>query len=177
MIRKHEIEEELETPIRNHIKFPDAEGKKGKQTSDSVGRGKVLQKKGDLALEVAASKNVARKLKMVQKSSLGGKQIDLSKTNEGRLSIPESSRKRKLSDYSKTASKRNPPRKYDKSIVGDREASLGEQLYEQYFDEDSVRAKAVGGEASDKKEQLKADRHVSKEANKPVKLDADSEKR
>ncbi|XP_027127604.2 protein ENHANCED DOWNY MILDEW 2 isoform X1 [Coffea arabica] len=181
---KHEIKEELETPIRNHIKFPDIEGEKRKQDAESVGKAKLVQKKTalhkkrEIASDAAASKNsIADKVKVFPKSSMAVKQLHSTKTNGGRLSIPESSKKRKLANVSMTESKRRPPRKDGRSIGGDSKAFLGEQLYEQYYNKDSGLATSVGGYTSDRKQQVKAARSVSKEADDSLMLDADSQER
>ncbi|KAL3503571.1 hypothetical protein ACH5RR_038020 [Cinchona calisaya] len=175
---KHKIEEELATPVRNHIKFPDTEGRKKKKTSDSVGKRKVLREKKDLSVEDAASKNpVGKKLKSFQKSSSAVERVDFTKANEGRSSLPESSKKQKLANYTKTGLKKSFPRKDAKSIVGYSKATLGEQLYEQHFDKDSRLGKRVRREASDAKEQVKDGRHNLKEVNYSMMLDADSKER
>ncbi|KAL3508427.1 hypothetical protein ACH5RR_027828 [Cinchona calisaya] len=165
---EHEIEDELATPIRNHIKFPGTDKKKKKQTLDLVDKEKVVPKKRVLASEDATAKKTVAKQPKGASSTV--KQADFSKNNEGRLSIGESSKKQKLADNSKAQLKSSFPGKGDKSIGVENKDTLV------LINKDSKPVKAVRGEASDRKERTKTGGPVSKEANL-VALDTDSKRR
>ncbi|GAV87260.1 DNMT1-RFD domain-containing protein [Cephalotus follicularis] len=132
---KHEIDDEIKTPIRDHIKFPDLAGK----TS-------TFEEKKKKAFELLANKVVSKKSKLTSGDSIRDgsavktpKQFsaavpvrDGSKKIEKMSSGVNSLKKVKVTDLSRKSSKegvKSVSMQVDKSFTDSENVSLGEQLY------------------------------------------------
>ena len=138
MTRKHEIDEELGTPIRDHIKFPYDEEKMERRRSELLSSrkdlDKVATKKRSLVSEDSPRERMAVKAtKQFERSSSTVKDGDSAKKSEKRSSGPEPAKRLKVTDFSKKPSDDNTKsmsKKVDKSSMADEnKTSLGEQLY------------------------------------------------
>lgn len=125
MIRKHRIDEDLGTPVRNHIIFPDVEGKKKRRPSElQSSNEKVMAKKRNVVSEDSPrERNSVRTSKEVGKVSSAVKNIDSTKKSEKQFS-------EKGSDFSKkstiTDASRKTLRDNTKSIKLDRPSTADE---------------------------------------------------
>ncbi|KAL5548514.1 hypothetical protein UlMin_003745 [Ulmus minor] len=126
---KHEIDQEIGTPIRDHLKFPDVgekkstfrknvaiEEKKRKLTSESLGGGKKSEPKTRYLFS-EEPRTSSEKSKLTKKSSSFGKIGG--KTGSGNLSIR---RKVKVNDASK--------KEFKSPLTGKKKSSLGDELYD-----------------------------------------------
>lgn len=140
--RKHEIDEELGTPHRNHIKFPGVQEKKStlakkkvgteetrqKQGSESLGDRKKIESKARVSTSegVCQGKTASAALKQSRLSSalkVGGKQTASARKLSSGSSI---SKKAKVNDATKKETK--------SPIAEGVKASLGDRLYEHMFE-------------------------------------------
>lgn len=135
---KHEIDELLGTPIRDHIKFPNDEEKMEKRRSELFSSrkdlDKVVSKKRSLVSEDSPRERMAVKAtKQVEKLSSTVKDGDSTKKSEKRSSGPDPSKRLKVTGFSKKSLDDNVKsisKKVDKSSMADEnKTSLGEQLY------------------------------------------------
>ncbi|CAA2998858.1 ENHANCED DOWNY MILDEW 2 [Olea europaea subsp. europaea] len=169
---EHDIDEDLCTPVRNHIKFPDSEQKnKKKQLLEAHGKQKVVTKQRSFALEDGAGKKSAAKLsKGVENLSSPVKQGYLSQKRGGKLSGQLSFKKQKVASNNSCVEKPN-----DSTVTEDR-ISLGEQLFARFYgtDSDSVKSRQV--ERVDGEEEL-SQKAKAKGTSNLLNLDADAKKR
>lgn len=139
---KHEIDEELGTPHRNHIKFPGVQEKKSTLAKKKVGTEETRQKQGSESLGdrkkieskarvfpsegVCQGKTASAAHKQSRLSSalkVGGKQT----ASAGKLSSGSSiSKKAKVNDATKKETK--------SPVAEEVKASLGDRLYEHMFE-------------------------------------------
>ncbi|CAL5395059.1 unnamed protein product [Camellia sinensis] len=148
---EHLIDDELCTPDRNHIKFPDDGQQKKKQASRQLSsKVKVLQKERSLASQDAPRK---RTLEKVQKG------VDLS------LKIKEET---KSGRYIQKAFEQHYYNKVGKSTTNANRASLGERLYA-LINKDSRNEDTSDSEHK----QTLPDKRVGKEMSSSVPLDDD----
>ncbi|KAM3286954.1 protein ENHANCED DOWNY MILDEW 2 [Capsicum chacoense] len=118
---KHEIDEELGTPSRDHIKFP-GDRRKDKQTSEQ------LRKFKGMSAEMTNGKRViAKKSESAEKLSKAVKS-DLSRKRE-RLSLPEPSKRQKFFDATRKSLNKTSSAKLNKTTKSEAKASLGDKLY------------------------------------------------
>ncbi|KAK4723355.1 hypothetical protein R3W88_026134 [Solanum pinnatisectum] len=118
---KHEIDEELATPSRNHIKFP-GDREREKQTSEQ------LRKFKGMSAEVTNGKRViAKKSETVEKLSKAVK-VDFSRKREG-LSLPDSSKRQKIIDVTRKSLNKSSSAKLNKATKSEGKTALGDKLY------------------------------------------------
>lgn len=171
---KHEIEDELATPVRDHIRFPDTDQKKKKESLESIGRDKSMRKERVDALEDAAHKKVLRKQpQRTDKLSAGESAADSSTQNGRSLSSMKKALEGKnLKDDSKVALNKTVAGKQDKICSVKSKASLGNQLYDHY--RKVAEAKEDRSDINQEKETAKPS---VKELDDSLTLDADSKRR
>ncbi|KAI8552941.1 hypothetical protein RHMOL_Rhmol06G0306900 [Rhododendron molle] len=98
---KHPIDEEMETPIRNHITFPDDGRKKTKQASHQFpSRGKIFNREGSLARHDAPRERTLGKAQKGVELSSTIQEVDSSKKKVKRSNDPDFSKKQKVADTS-----------------------------------------------------------------------------
>ncbi|KAM7498945.1 hypothetical protein LguiA_023359 [Lonicera macranthoides] len=129
----HEIDDEIATPSRNHIKFPNIGQKKKMKASDQQHqlsrRDKVAKKERNTVSEDAASKRtVVKPQKCFEKLSSAIKKGDSSKRREQISSGPECSTKKKEKKTSLKPLNKVSSTKVNKSTAYDSENSLGERI-------------------------------------------------
>ncbi|KAK9268634.1 hypothetical protein L1049_000391 [Liquidambar formosana] len=159
---KHEIDEEIGTPIRKHIKFPDVEKKKNIASEMPLGKEKGMLKKRSLASEDSPRERTAMKApKQVEKLSSALKEDPLIKS--------------RATDASRKSSRDNVKSvsvKADKSSTADEnKISLGERLY-------NLMSKGKQDTDDGDLDRMVAVKPAMKKSNSsPHRLDADSERR
>lgn len=176
---KHEIDDELGTPIRNHIRFPNIGEKKKRPASELLpSKEKVGSRERKLASEDASGKRVAVKpQKGIDRVSSSIKQGDSLKKREGILSGPESSKKQKVTSSSGKLLNKSSSLKSNKFTVDESKGSLGDQLYT-YYNKGSESFKSRKGDtAVSEPEQNQTVKTVAKDTSSLVPLDADSKRR
>lgn len=179
--RKHEIDEELGTPVRNHIKFPHVEEKKKAmilkkkkptpELSSSVEK-KVAEKNSTASNEHLSRTSADQKERL---SSLANKSIKSKKVNaSAQQEILKKAKMANVSEQSQRNSKKVGSLAAGKSSTAKkRHVSLGEMLYS-LCTEDSE---------TEQVQPVKEDKPLASEApsnkfdNSLLKLDADSERR
>ncbi|XP_057466283.1 LOW QUALITY PROTEIN: protein ENHANCED DOWNY MILDEW 2-like [Actinidia eriantha] len=171
---KHEIDDDIGTPIRNHLKFPDDGQKKKKQASEHLARKeKVLQNERTLASADASRKRTLGKLqKGVDLPSMDAEGVS-SKKIVRRLTGPDSSKKQQVRDTYRKPLKSTASAKVMKSTDG---PSLGERLYNLYSkgsESFKLRKDTPDGEHT----QTLTDNPVPKEKSDSHLLDDDSKRR
>lgn len=119
--RKHEIDEELATPLRDHIKFP-GNHRRGKQISEE------LDKLKGKSAEVTNGRVIAKRPKTDEKLSKAEK-VDFSRKREGRLSLPDSSKRQKVNDATRKSLNKTSSAKLNKTVNSEGKASIGLKLY------------------------------------------------
>ncbi|TYI42473.1 hypothetical protein ES332_A01G101400v1 [Gossypium tomentosum] len=128
---KHEIDEDLGTPIRDHIKFPFDESKKRKASDVLTSHEKVGSKKKTLALEGTSQERTA--MKAAKQSSSVVKADQTSKKSEKVTPRTNSLKKVKATGPSKKPLRQNSkslPMDAGKSSAADgNKASLGGRLF------------------------------------------------
>lgn len=160
--RKHEIDEELATPSRDHIKFPGGH-RREKETSEQ------LRKFKGMSAEVTNGERVmAKKSETVEKLSKAVK-VDISRKRE-RLSPPDSSKRQKVIDASRKSLNKTSSAKLNKATKSEGKTSLGDKLYALMSRESQP---GESGEAG-KTKIVKSDK---KEMNSSQTLDAASKSR
>ncbi|KAJ7960851.1 protein ENHANCED DOWNY MILDEW 2-like [Quillaja saponaria] len=141
---KHEIDDELGTPLRDHVKFPDVvkpafeentitvQKKKKKLTSESLAsKEKVVPKKKNIASdESLRKKSFAKEPKLTEKSS--SEKVDGKKKSETVISGSDVSRKMKRNDTSRkcmSESRRPTSKEIFKPYTEEKSPSLGDKLF------------------------------------------------
>lgn len=120
----HEIDEDLCTPLRNHIKFPFLDLKKKRVSLISSGG------RTPLVSEDASKKNrLVKKPKLVEKSSTFEKLVDSSKRTERGLVGQRSTGQRKGVDTAMKTLKKSSSTKFRKPLGSEEGPSLGDRLY------------------------------------------------
>lgn len=160
--RKHEIDEELATPSRDHIKFP-GDHRREKQASEQ------LRKFKGMSAEVTNGKRViAKKSETVEKLSKAVK-VDYSRKRE-RLSLPDSLKRQKVIDATRKSLNKTSSAKLNKATKSEGKTLLGDKLYA------LINRESQPGESGDvgKTKNLKSDK---KETNSSQTLDAASKSR
>ncbi|TMW93781.1 hypothetical protein EJD97_011169 [Solanum chilense] len=118
---KHEMDDELATPSRDHIKFP-GDRKREQQTSEQ------LRKFKGMPAEVTNGERViAKKSETVEKLSKAVK-VDFSRKREG-PSLPDSSKKQKIIDVTRKSLNKSSSAKLNKATKSEGKTSLGDKLY------------------------------------------------
>uniref|UniRef100_A0A5B7BGT9 Zinc finger PHD-type domain-containing protein n=1 Tax=Davidia involucrata TaxID=16924 RepID=A0A5B7BGT9_DAVIN len=147
---KHDIDDDLGTPIRNHIKFPNVGEKKKKLASDLLSsREKVTQRGRSLASEDAPGKRTDGKaLKRVEMLSSFIKERNSSKNSEKRSRGAVLSKKQKVVDTSSKPLNKSASTKVNKATADESGPSLGERLYT-FMNKDSEPVKSRKGGAAD----------------------------
>lgn len=168
--REHEIDEELATPLRNHIKFPNVR----KQASELVSsKEKVPMKKKDLVVGDDSRKRIVKPTIGRDKVCSAAKQGVPLRKGVGKVTEVASSRKTKVKDLS-----RKPLSKTSsmvKSTQNKRKPSLGLSLFSLMNPgpEPSEDNAAADGEH----DQISTVKSVASEASGLPPLEADSESR
>ncbi|CAI9784116.1 unnamed protein product [Fraxinus pennsylvanica] len=161
---EHDIDEDLCTPVRNHIKFPGYEqNNKKKQPLEAYDKQKEVTKQRNLALEDAVGKKSAAKpSKGVENLSSAVKQGYLSQKRGDKLSGQLSFKKQKVASNDSCREKPNE--------------SLGEQLFARFYSTDSDSVKSRQVERVDGEEEL-SPKFKPKGTNNLLNLDAEAKKR
>ncbi|CAK9163878.1 unnamed protein product [Ilex paraguariensis] len=172
---KHEIDDELATPVRNHIKFPFDDRQKKKQVSElPSSREQVAPKRRSLALDDTFGKRTVVK---PPKLSSALKQGDSLKKNDGRLSGSSSSKKLKVMDTSRKTLTKTSSFKVNKSNTDESKTSLGDRLYalmNKDSDPDKTRKEDI---TSSEHEETQSVEPPATEARSLPPLDADAKRR
>ncbi|XP_052177141.1 protein ENHANCED DOWNY MILDEW 2-like isoform X3 [Diospyros lotus] len=125
---EHEIDDEIGTPIRNHIKFP-YDGQKKKKQKSQQSLEKVLQKDRSLLPEDIPRKRGLVKLQKGVDSSPTTEVGDSSNTKLKRLTGSNSSKKQKLVDATRKPLNNIASKKVFKSTKDESRTSLGDRLF------------------------------------------------
>ncbi|KAG5551023.1 hypothetical protein RHGRI_009452 [Rhododendron griersonianum] len=160
----HDIDDELGTPIRTHIKFPDDRQKNKKQVSEKLQKKEgVVQKKNPLDLADACRKSSLGKVqKGVDFPSIKAGDGS-SKKRVKRLTLPDPPKKQKVGDASVRPLNRNASVKVTKS-TDENKVSLGDQLYNNFFGKGSVSVKSREEDTPDSEpKQTLTDKPLAKE--------------
>lgn len=182
---KHEIDEELGTPIRDHIKFPEIkcpveeidsslEAKTKLSTRD-----RVLSDKNNVDRDDSNCKRTNRKVsKLTEKSSSG--KASLKKESKQIISGSNVSRKRKANDAPKrhlNEKKKSIP-KESKNLDGkESQSSFGLRLFDAYMTESSKKIEPREHEANGANKSLPVKCTKKELSNTLTQLDSDSERR
>ncbi|KAL9147271.1 hypothetical protein ABFS82_13G162700 [Erythranthe guttata] len=169
---KHEIDPDIFTPVRDHIKFPGPQRKKIKKLQLETSKRKDLVKERNVALEEDDEKKYfAKPPKRADKVSASSKQGDLSKRVE---KIPaEGPLKRQ-----KLATNTNSLGKSKESTSAEGEISLGEKLYSRFYGIDSEPVKSsTRGSLPGERKTIQKTKSPAKRIHNSVTLDADARKR
>ncbi|CAL5402702.1 unnamed protein product [Camellia sinensis] len=170
---EHLIDDELCTPDRNHIKFPDDGQQKKKQASQQLSsKVKVLQKERNLASQDAPRKRTHEK---VQKGVDLSSKIKEGNSSEKRVRLStglDTSKKQKVADTSRRPLNNTAATKVGKSTTDANRASLGERLYA-LINKDSRNEDTSDSEHK----QTLPDKPVAKEMSSSVPLDDDRKRR
>ncbi|XP_028065711.1 protein ENHANCED DOWNY MILDEW 2-like isoform X3 [Camellia sinensis] len=170
---EHLIDDELCTPDRNHIKFPDDGQQKKKQASQQLSsKVKVLQKERNLASQDAPRKRTHEK---VQKGVDLSSNIKEGNSSEKRVRLStglDTSKKQKVADTSRRPLNNTAATKVGKSTTDANRASLGERLYA-LINKDSRNEDTSDSEHK----QTLPDKPVAKEMSSSVPLDDDRKRR
>lgn len=127
---KHKIDNDLSTPSRDHIKFPDEEPEQKRASEQQSSSREVTAKERNLTSESAPKKiSVVKPTKGVEKLSSVERQIDSSKKRLGRLSIPESSKKQKVVHTSEKPLNKSSSTKVKKPVMDENKTSFGNRSY------------------------------------------------
>ncbi|XP_059666481.1 protein ENHANCED DOWNY MILDEW 2 [Cornus florida] len=176
---KHEINDEIGTPIRNHIKFPkDLENKK-RRTSDLLStRERVASRESNLASEDASRKRtVGKTLKGFEKLSSANKEGDFFKKSERRSSGSDFVKKQKMMDTSRKPLNKSASAKFSKVSTNDSGPSLGERLFALVEKgAEAVKSKKEGTPDSEPNQNVTL-KPVAKETTSSLPLDADTKRR
>lgn len=185
LTRKHELDEELGTPLRNHIKFPHVEEKKtavivnGKkptpELSSSIGR-KVVEKKSSASDEYLSRTSMKKSDQKERLSSLAEKSIKRKMAKvSSQQEIPKKAKMANVPGLSQKNNKKVGSLEGKSSSAKKKEddVSLGQTLYSLYME---------GSETHQLQLKKEARPLVSETASKKLdsslpKLDADSERR
>lgn len=181
MYRKHEIDEDLGTPIRDHIKFPFDESKKRKASDVLTSHEKVGSKKKTLAVEGTSQERTAMKAAMQSSSVVKADQT--SKKSEIVTPRTNSLKKVKATGPSKKPLRQNskslPMDAGKSSAVDGNKTSLGGRLFA-FMNQESEQQIKPGRQDNLKGGLSKAavvnSTATSKSSGMPS-LDADSERR
>jgi len=175
---KHELDDELRTPPRNHIQFPDDGQRNKKQVSEKLKKKEeVVQKKRKLDSADACRRSSLEKIqKGVDLSSI--KAEDGPKKSVRRSTLPDPSKKRKVGDASVKPLNRSGSIKVTKSTDENR-VSLGDQLYNNFFSKGSVSANSRKEDTPPDSEpkQTLTDKPVAKDKGVSLSLDDASKQR
>ncbi|KAL7186639.1 hypothetical protein ACSBR2_028381 [Camellia fascicularis] len=170
---EHLIDDELCTPDRNHIKFPDDGQQKKKQASQQLSsKVKVLQKERNLASQDAPRKRTHEK---VQKGVDLSSKIKEGNSSEKRVRLStglDTSKKQKVADTSRRPLNNTAATKVGKSTTDANRASLGERLYA-LINKDSRNEDTSDSEHK----QTLPDKPVAKEMSSSVPLDDERKRR
>ncbi|KAG8386064.1 hypothetical protein BUALT_Bualt03G0110100 [Buddleja alternifolia] len=164
---KHEIDPEILTPVRGHIKFPGPQPTNRRRLPIESSKRKDLSKDRVLDLEDSSGKRVSVKpLKGVEKVSFSSKQGDLSRKRAEKLLAQGTSRKQSLapSKYSLVKSKKSP--------------TDNDNLYASVYGTDPEPEKySRGGSLRDEQERTQKAKPTTKRVDNSITLDADARKR
>ncbi|KAM7492749.1 hypothetical protein LguiA_035670 [Lonicera macranthoides] len=168
---KHEIDDEIGTPIRDHIKFPNIGPKKKRPALElPSSREEVTLKERSLASKDTSGKRIVKLQKGVDKASSAIKQGDSSRKREPILSGSVASKKQKLTNAS-----REPLNKASSTSAS--KTSLGEMLYA-YMNKDSEPVKSSKDDTTvSELEQTQTAKPLPKKLSSSPPLDADSKRR
>lgn len=177
--RKHEIDDELGTPIRDHIKFPNVKATireiNTEEKTKLATKERVILNKSNVELDNLLDKRtIAKVSKLSGKMSSGKvgikKSGKISETNISKKKANEASR-RCLNENKRSISKETERSDYEEN-----RPSLGENLYAYYFQKGSeqVNSGTQVGNVADNSLSVKSTRNLS---NASPLLDADSERR
>ncbi|XP_059301072.1 protein ENHANCED DOWNY MILDEW 2 isoform X2 [Lycium ferocissimum] len=159
---KHEIDEELATPSRDHIKFP-GDRRREKQTQEQTGKPKGI------SAEVTNGKRViAKKSETVEKLSKAVK-VDFSRKRE-RPPLPDSLKRQKVIDANRKSLNKSSSAKLNKATKSEGKTSLGDKLYALISRESQI-------DESGEEEKTKIVKSDKKERSSSQTLDAASKSR
>ncbi|KAF5478990.1 hypothetical protein F2P56_005506 [Juglans regia] len=188
---KHEIDKELRTPVRDHIKFPGVmtitEKKKvtvkekKKQASESSGyKDKDLSKREKLALDDSCRETALQVAKQNQKSSSLVK-VGNAKNSKKIVSVSDISRKWKVNDSARKLSKENTNLVLtgaDRSSATDENKySLGDRLFDLMMRSGQVKPTKQDALDGNINKSVAVKPHTKKLKSAPSSLDADTERR
>lgn len=159
---KHEIDEEIGTPVRNHIIFPDVEEKKRKPSSDSrFSKERVLSRRG--SFEYDRNRTIAR----------GPKDSDNSEKSVKKLIKQECSKISIVAD----ASKKSVPVRVEKT-EGGKTSLRGEKITSLLRQRSKPAKPGKQDTSSGEIERTMKDKPLGKKlSSSPLQLDADAERR
>lgn len=170
LFRKHEIDPDIATPVRDHIKFPGPQRKKIKNLPIETSKRKDRLMERSLALDDdAGNRDSAKPPKRVNKVSSNSKQGDLSKGVQ-KFSAEGPSKKQKM------ATKNNSLGKLKVSTTERGEVSLGEKLYSRFCAMEPVKS-SKGGSLRGEHDTVQKVKPPANRINDSATLDADTRKR
>ncbi|XP_073058891.1 protein ENHANCED DOWNY MILDEW 2 isoform X1 [Primulina eburnea] len=169
---KHDINPQLATPTRNHIKFPGVQQKIKKQLPLESSKTKLLSKGSSSALEnYAGKRNAVKPPEGVEKMSFNSNLGDLSRKRLEKFPQQGSFKKQKVS------SNRCSHVKQNQSNTIDSDTSLGGKLFATFYGADSEPAKSSRGERGDVEYEKCQKFKPEKRIYSSLILDADTKKR
>ncbi|XP_075481593.1 protein ENHANCED DOWNY MILDEW 2 isoform X2 [Primulina tabacum] len=169
---KHDIDPQLATPPRNHIKFPGIQQKIKKQLPLESSKTKLLLKGSSSALEnYAGKRNAVKPSEGVEKLSFNSNLGDLSRKRLEKFPQQGSFKKQKV------ASNRCCHVKQNQSNTIDSDTSLGGKLFATFYGADSEPAKSSRGERGDVEYEKCQKFKPEKRIYSCLALDADTKKR
>ncbi|KAG9132177.1 hypothetical protein Leryth_022232 [Lithospermum erythrorhizon] len=164
---EHEIDEDLCTPLRNHIIFPDLDAKKKRVSSISSNHLTALSSEYD-----SKKSRPVKKPNVVEKFSTSEKQGDSLKKTEMRRSVQISSGQRKALGTGRMALKKSSE-KFKKPIAPEDGTSLGDRIFSMISQNLDLGEPVHDGEL----EQTQHDECVLAESNSYMALDVDAKER
>ncbi|CAK9168592.1 unnamed protein product, partial [Ilex paraguariensis] len=176
---KHEIDDELVTPMRNHIKFPwNAQREKNQASELQSSREKVAPKRRSLVLEEDFRKRtVVKTQKGFEKLSSAIKQGDSLKESKGILYGSNSLWRHKVMDTSRKTLNKTSLVKVNKSNTAESRTSLGKRLYDLNSKDFEAGKSRKDGITDSVLEQTQTVNLLAKEASRSPPLDADAKRR
>ncbi|XAR56751.1 Histone-lysine N-methyltransferase [Bertholletia excelsa] len=174
---EHEIDDEILTPSRDHIKFPDDGQKKKKLASQQLsGKERIVQKDKSLASEDATRKSTFVKVQKRDKSSSTFIEVDSSKKIVRTTGL-ETLKRQKVEGTTKKPLNKIATTKVSKSAYVGNKRSLGNRLFDLYT-KDSEPDDAKNKDTPDNEyERSLTAKPIVSEINTSVQLDDNSKKR
>ncbi|CAL5390360.1 unnamed protein product [Camellia sinensis] len=173
---EHEIDDEIRTPIRNHIKFPDDGQNKKRQALELLSsKRKVLQKERTLASTDPSRKRTFGKVqKGVDLSSITTVD-DFSKNSVRKLTGSNYSKKQKVGDTTRKPLNNTGSTKVSKSFTDGNRFSLGNSVYTLISKGSKTKSRKDTPDSEYK--QTLTNKPVAKEMRDSLSLDADAKQR
>ncbi|GAB4849712.1 hypothetical protein Ancab_004506 [Ancistrocladus abbreviatus] len=179
---KHEIDDDIGTPVRNHIKFPDFEDKKFKRPSAMLSsREKFAAAEDRLLIRGTMEERIASKsVDQTKKSSLSFQEVPSDKKSDAKPSRPTLKKLRGIDASRKSFSVKKPllTKVGKPEDTEERRSSLGERLFAHYSQQsDDKKAKKPDKPVNDVESTKKSIPAMQKLTSAVPHLDRESERR